>query len=114
MSIDLNKYRQLLSDFKIKIEAANAIGEAATETVELDQTRMGRLSRMDAMQQQEMSKATNQRRKRKLLQIENALLRIENNDFGSCLECDELINPKRLELDPTSTLCIQCASAQES
>lgn len=114
MSIPLKKYKQLLQDLKAKLEAVNATGLAAAETVELDQTRMGRLSRMDAMQQQEMSKATNQRRNLKLLKIESALKRIERKDFGYCIECDEDINPKRLEYDPTATLCIQCASEKES
>ena len=75
---------------------------------------MGRLSRMDAMQQQAMSQATNQRRQLKLAQIESALTRIENDDYGYCTECDEAINPKRLEFNPTATLCIQCASDKES
>lgn len=114
MNMNLKKYRKLLRNLKSELEAVNATGEAAAETVELDQTRMGRLSRMDAMQQQEMSKATNQRRKLELIQIESALKRIENNDYGYCSECDELINPKRLELTPTATLCIQCASKRES
>ena len=113
MSIDLIKCTRLLNELKATLEAVNATGLASAETVELDQTRMGRLSRMDAMQQQEMSKATNQRRKLKLIQIESALARIDNDDYGYCNECDELINPKRLEHNPAATLCIQCASAKE-
>ncbi|MBT8141909.1 MAG: TraR/DksA C4-type zinc finger protein, partial [Gammaproteobacteria bacterium] len=43
-----------------------------------------------------------------------ALERIDNDEFGYCIECDEDINPKRLEYDPTTLLCIQCASEKES
>ncbi|NNC97156.1 MAG: TraR/DksA family transcriptional regulator [Gammaproteobacteria bacterium] len=107
-------FKQQLIDLKTELQALEATGQEAAETVELDQTRMGRLSRMDAMQQQAMSKATNQRRKLKLQQIDAALERIDNDEFGYCIECDEDINPKRLEYDPTTLLCIQCASEKES
>lgn len=109
----MQKYKAKLIELKTNLEALEATGQAAAETVELDQTRMGRLSRMNAMQQQEMSKATNQRRKIKLQQIDSALKRIESKEFGFCIECEENINPKRLEYDPTTLLCIQCASEKE-
>ena len=114
MALDLGKYKKLLLSMQTDLESVVATGEAAAETVELDQTRMGRLSRMDAMQQQEMSKASNQRRQLKLQQISSALTRIENNDYGYCQECEEDINPKRLEHSPTSRLCIACAEEMES
>ncbi len=113
MAANLNNYKKLLLSLQNKLEGVLATGEEAAETVELDQTRMGRLSRMDAMQQQEMSKASNQRRQLKLQQITAALKRIENNDYGYCHECEEEINPKRLEHSPTSKYCIECASAME-
>ena len=114
MALILAKYKKLLLEQQTSLESVVATGKEAAETVELDQTRMGRLSRMDAMQQQEMSKASNQRRQIKLQQITAALTRIENNDYGYCLECEEDINPKRLDHSPTSTFCIECASAKES
>ena len=114
MQKTLEKYKKLLLSSQAKLQGVVATGEAAAETVELDQTRMGRLSRMDAMQQQEMSKANNQRRQLQLQKITAALIRIENNDYGYCQECEEDINPKRLEHSPTSKYCIECASAMES
>ena len=114
MQEKLGKYKKLLLDSQVRLQGVLATGKAAAETVVLDQTRMGRLSRMDAMQQQAMSKASNQRRQLKLHQITAALKRIENNDYGYCHECEEDINPKRLEHSPTSTFCIECASAKES
>ena len=114
MALNLNKYKKLLLNLQSTLEGVLATGKEAAETVELDQTRMGRLSRMDAMQQQEMSKASNLRRQIKLQQINAALTRIENNDYGYCLECEEDINPKRLEHSPTARLCIGCAEALES
>ncbi len=81
----------------------------ARRTVELDQSRVGRLSRMDALQAQAMSVETDRRRKVALQQIEAALGRIEDGDYGYCLNCGEAIAPKRLELNPTAPVCIDCA-----
>jgi len=89
-------------------------GEAATQTVELDQSSVGRLSRMDAMQGQAMAQENERRRSLKLEQIKSALERIKNDDYGYCVSCDEEIMIKRLEFDPTSTLCIECANREET
>ena len=102
----LNKLRDEL----IQIEDAS---HEASATVELDQTRVGRLSRMDALQGQAMSKATQERRQIELKRIAAALRRIESEDYGHCMECDEDIAPARLEVDPAATLCISCASKQD-
>jgi len=68
---------------------------------------------MDAMQAQAMAKASSERREQMLRQIEAALKRIDDDEYGYCRECDEPINPKRLEFDPTAVLCIECASNAE-
>jgi len=78
--------------------------------VELDQTRMGRLSRMDAMQMQAMAQATAGRRAQEVQRIEQALKRIDEGDYGYCVGCDELIPAKRLELDPAIPTCVACAA----
>ena len=77
--------------------------------VELDQQAIGRLSRMDAMQQQSMDAAKETRRIGRLRLIEAALRRLEEGDYGYCLNCDESISDGRLKLDPTFSLCIDCA-----
>lgn len=84
-------------------------GDAASEVVELDQSRVGRLSRMDALQAQAMSQASGRRRKEMHGRIDAALLRIDAGDFGICRSCEEPINPRRLEFDPTVVLCVDCA-----
>jgi DnaK suppressor protein len=79
------------------------------QTVELDQARVGRLSRMDALQQQAMAQASQRSSDRMLARIEAALRRCDSGRFGRCSECDELVAVKRLHIDPTSTRCIGCA-----
>jgi DnaK suppressor protein len=108
-----NQLRINLLALKQTLLKAQETGDQAEQTVELDQTRVGRLSRMDAMQAQAMSKETGRRRRQKLLQIEATLRRINSEDYGFCQECGEEIAPARLEFDPTVLLCIICASAKE-
>lgn len=81
--------------------------------VELDQTRQGRLSRMDAMQGQAMAQATDARRRQQIAALKAALARIESDEFGQCLACGERIAEARLESNPAITRCIDCASARE-
>jgi DnaK suppressor protein len=109
----MNAYQKRLLEMQANLLEAQETGSEAEQTVELDQTRVGRLSRMDAMQAQAMSVETGRRRRQKLMQIEAALKHIETDEFGYCQECGEDIAPKRLEIDPTVLLCIGCASKKE-
>lgn len=77
--------------------------------VELDQTRVGRLSRMDSLQRQAMAQEAERRRKLELQRIDAALERLDTDEYGYCLTCGEKISVKRLELDPAVTVCIECA-----
>ena len=107
-------FEALLKRMRAELRQAEQSGSAAERTVELDQARVGRLSRMDAMQAQAMSIETGRRRREKLRQIDAALQRIQSGAFGHCLECDVPIGPGRLAADPTVILCIECASARDS
>lgn len=79
--------------------------------VELDQTRVGRLSRMDAMQHQAMATAQSERRKLERSRIEAALARIENGTYGECLRCGDDIASQRLRADPATPVCVVCADS---
>lgn len=81
------------------------------EPVELDQARVGRLSRMDAMQAQHMAQETARRRQRQRVAIDGALRRIDSGDYGYCYICGEEIEAGRLAADPTNTRCIRCVGA---
>ena len=105
--------KQKLLELKAELENIAETGDESAAVVELDQARVGRLSRMDAMQAQAMARASSQRRKVLLREIEAALKRIDDGEYGLCQACEEPINPKRLDVDPTARLCIECASATE-
>jgi DnaK suppressor protein len=108
--IDVKKMKKRLLERRKELEhVIEASAETNTEA-ELDQQRIGRLSRMDAMQQQAMEEETGRRRSQELARIEAALRRIESDEYGYCTVCDELIATKRLDNDPATPLCIGCAS----
>ena len=84
------------------------------ETVELDQSRVGRLSRAAAMQDHQMSLELARRRDAMLEAIARTLVRIdEDPDYGLCDDCGEVIVPARLALDPTQLCCVHCAGKRE-
>ncbi len=102
-----------LLQLRAELEAVVATGDASAAVVELDQSKVGRLSRMDAMQAQAIAQASTQRRELMLKKITAAIARIDNDEYGDCFSCGEPIKVKRLEFDPTATLCIDCANKSE-
>ena len=102
-------YRGLLEAERTALLSASEDTSADRKPVELDQQSVGRLSRMDAMQVQAMAKAQEARRGARLQMIEAALKRIAAGDYGYCVECDEEIPAKRLEVDPAAPRCVKCA-----
>ncbi|WP_428608720.1 TraR/DksA family transcriptional regulator [Sedimenticola sp.] len=110
---DSERFRRRLLARQAELMAVAGTAAEAADTVELDQTRVGRLSRMDALQQQAMSQENQRRRALELRRIVQALSRIKDQTYGYCVECDEEIAENRLEIDPAAPLCIRCASEQE-
>ena len=109
-----------LEDFKEELERRRKdllqlsnVAEEAASTVELDQQKVGRVSRMDAMQVQAMSIETNRRREIELSRINTALQRIEDGEFGLCVSCAEEIVLARLKADPSTPICIACANRSQ-
>ena len=92
---------------EIDVEDQNTRQDRAT--VVLDQQSVGRLSRMDAMQQQAMANATHQRRLQEKSRLQAALQRITAGEFGYCADCGDDIPDARLDLNPAVQLCIGCA-----
>jgi DnaK suppressor protein len=108
-AVDIACIREKLLTLDATLREESASSEDSRDTVMLDQTSVGRLSRMDAMQGQAMAKAGEQRRQLKLKQTAAALQRIEREAFGECIQCGEWIGAKRLTWDPLVLKCIECA-----
>lgn len=105
----LEQIRQRLLTRRDELRSLSDTTAESRKPVELDQQSVGRLSRMDALQGQAMAQETERRRASELQRIEAALARLDAGDYGFCIACGEEIADKRLELDPTAPLCIDCA-----
>ena len=79
------------------------------DPVTLQQDSVGRLSRMDAMQQQAMAQATQRRREAERRRIGVALERLDEGEWGWCTTCGEAIAEARLQHDPSVAQCVGCA-----
>ena len=108
VNLRLEDYKNTLLAIRSELEQLNSDSKNAADTVALDQSKVGRLSRMDAMQAQQMAQETARRRQLQLQKIDSALRRIDAGDYGLCYKCDEPIEEARLKFDPASTRCIKC------
>jgi DnaK suppressor protein len=80
--LDLTFFKNLLEERLAAIQAGREAQEKEGSPVELDQTKVGRLLRMDAMQQQAMAQATARRSEQELQRIRTALARMAAGDYG--------------------------------
>ena len=110
---ELEELEALLHKRREELESIADTSVQAAKPVELDQSRVGRLSRMDALQGQAMAQESERRRQLELQRVASALSRLEQDDFGYCLSCGELIGTPRLRVDPCATQCVACASARD-
>lgn len=107
----LNKYKKLLLEEKqrvmnnsrknlddIKIDTDDLPDETDLAATEVSQTLAFKLR---------------DRERLLLSKIDTALAKIDEGIFGTCEDCEEPIEPKRLEARPVSTLCIACKERQE-
>ena len=105
---DKERLRTIIEEKIYELKKQIELSENSSQTVKLDQTLAGRVSRIDAIQQQKMAESSNLRDKKKLTQLKSALKNLPNDDFGICQECDEPISIARLQIKPESIYCISC------
>jgi len=111
--VEIGEIRRRLTALRDELLLEKEAAVEGAAPVELDQARVGRLSRMDTMQQQAMQLELNRRRDTQLKRIEGAFLRLEKGTYGQCVSCDAVIEHKRLEFDPTVFFCSPCATKAE-
>lgn len=102
-----------LQDIRLEIEAQLDASREDARPVDLDEP-IGRLTRMDAMQQQNMTQAGRRSLEARLQQIAGALAGVQTGDYGFCRRCDELIGYPRLRARPESRLCVRCQEHREA
>ena len=109
----LEQLRALLVERQRELAALLANSDSSTKPVTLDQQSVGRVSRIDAIQQQQMALANQQQTRQLLVRTELAPQRIATGDYGACGQCGESIAFARLQAQPFARLCIECQSASE-
>ena len=92
-------------------DSLDASGDSA-KTVDLDQP-IGRLSRMDAMQQQKMAVANRQNIRIRHHQVWAALVAVEDGEYGECRKCGDYIGYPRLSVRPEAPFCLACQASVE-
>jgi len=111
--VDKKTFKKRLVKIRKEVEELSETTEEARQPVKLDQTAVGRLSRMDALQSQAMQLETERRRTMEIQRIDSALQRMDEGEFGYCVSCGIEIEPKRLDNDPMTPTCIDCAQLSE-
>lgn len=111
---DLDGWRQrILAELQsLGDDAAQA--RAAASTVVLDQTSIGRVSRMDAMQQQAMAVEMLQRQVVRERKLRAALERLDAGTYGRCCACDAALETGHLAADPAAVFCADCLAEREA
>jgi len=104
----IEHFRERLQQLAGEINADLAANKDDAGIVELD-TSIGRLSRMDAMQNQQMALELRRRRENQLLRIDNAFKRMDQGRYGKCGKCGKPIDEARLEVFPDVVTCVACA-----
>jgi DnaK suppressor protein len=93
-----------------RLERTMPTSRDAARPVSLDQTAVGRLSRMDALQNQQMSVDLHSRNEARHAQIIDALARMDAGTYGSCSHCGQPIPYGRLLVFPEARACAACGA----
>ena len=70
---------------------------------------IGRVSRMDAINNKSVNEASLRQAEVKLGNLKRVLSKIDDDDFGICLKCKQPIPVGRILIRPESLLCVNCA-----
>jgi len=103
---------QRLRDLGREIEDALSASAGSERPVDLEEP-IGRISRIDAIQQQKMARASRDRLQARLRAVQAALGRIAEDTYGDCALCDDPIGYGRLAARPETPLCMPCQSERE-
>lgn len=109
-TINALRKRLLLTQNEIEILLGRTSEDSKPVDLELP---IGRLSRADAIQMQNMAELNRRQLEIKLKQVEGALVSVENGSYGLCRGCKGEIHPARLDVSPETPFCIDCQEAFE-
>lgn len=105
----IDELRRELTRQLEKLERSMRVTDEAMSPVTLDQTAVGRLSRMDSLQNQSLTRNLQEREQVKLALIQAAFLRLEKGSYGVCVACGGEIPFERLYVFPEVGTCSACS-----
>jgi DnaK suppressor protein len=105
----IQELREELERQLARLERSMAVTEEAVRPVQLDQQAVGRLSRMDSLQNQHMSRNLQEREQVRYGAIRAALKRMDEGSYGICTGCGGEIEAGRLFVVPEAEHCPGCA-----
>ena len=111
-SSQIDQLRQQLLILQDELHTLLAISAESIRAVSLDQP-IGRLTRIDAMQQQHMAQANRHGHEIRLRQIQAALAAMADDEYGYCKSCDDPIGHARLSVRPEAPFCLPCQEQRE-
>ncbi|HRP74168.1 MAG TPA: molecular chaperone DnaK [Rhodocyclaceae bacterium] len=114
MKLDLGEVCRRLDAELARIEDDIAQATVSAGTVTLDQSSVGRLSRMDAMQQQAMAQGMRARLETRKRGLQAALTRVDAGTYGCCCACGTELETERLQSDPAAVFCADCMAQREA
>lgn len=114
MKSDFQSVRQRLLDEIAQLDAALQEAHSSAATVVLDQTSVGRVSRMDAMQQQAMAQVLLERMQVSRRRLQAAVDRIDAGRYAICCQCEQALDAEQLERDPAAVFCRACIAERNT
>jgi DnaK suppressor protein len=108
-----DRLRRQLEARAAELREAISAGEGADAPIAPDSS-LGRLTRVDALQAQQMAQALIQRNREELARVTRALQRMASGDYGVCPRCGEDIADARLAAVPDALLCRDCAEKRSA
>ena len=111
-SAEAEKLKKSLLELRAELTIVVEGLEVGTRPVEPDSA-IGRISRMDAMQVQQMAQASRRAVRLRLQQVAGAMQRLEADTYGECVECADDIGYGRLKARPEAPFCLDCQSRRE-
>jgi DnaK suppressor protein len=108
----LAELRDALRALREELVAYEEASRAGAQPVDLEEP-IGRLTRIDAIQQQKLTQVARARSEVRLKQVDAALRRLESGTYGTCGRCGDDIEIERLRARPEAPICLTCQEELE-
>jgi DnaK suppressor protein len=104
----LDLQRRLLTELEAELVRQVQEPDSSETSVSPDNA-IGRLTRMEALQAQQIGEAGKRRLKNRLFNVRKALKTIDAGTYGLCVRCGKPVPPGRLQIMPEARVCVACS-----